>query len=88
MLFYSVCDVQHFPVTHDVTNVLSDPLTEMHQLSYLHRLLYCTLVYLLKTENIMLFFSPKAFVLSVTVRSYLCDYIITSGHGQRSDQCL
>lgn len=62
VLFYSVCDVQHFPEIHDVTNdVLSDPQTEKHQLSYLHRLSYCTLVYLLKPENTMLFFSPLGF---------------------------
>lgn len=41
---YSICDVQHFPETYDVTKVLS-------------------------------------------VTSYLCDYINTSGQGQR-DQCL
>lgn len=33
VLFYSIWDVQHFPETHDVTNVLSDPLTEKQQLS-------------------------------------------------------
>lgn len=80
--------MQPFPETHDVTNILSDPLTEKHQLPYLHRLSCCTLVYLLMTENIVLLFSPTASVLSLTVRSYLCNYMFTSGHGQRRDRCL
>lgn len=41
---------------------------------------------LLRTENIILFF--KASVSSLTLTSYFCDYTVTSGHGQRRDECL
>lgn len=75
VLFYFIRDVQHFPETLDVAHILSDPLIEKHQLSYLHKLSYCTLVNLLKTENIMLFFSPcVVFDCEITSLGW-CNYI-------------